>query len=106
MEGANGEECEKVTVVWSVLSAIVPEKLVPAPFLTVNIVELDQLCTGSLNVALIGEATVTLVAPLAGLVLVTVGGVLSVEAVEAAVVFDTSEDKGPILPALSTAAIL
>ncbi len=52
----------------------------PALFFTVNIVGLDQLCTGSLNVAVTGEVTAIPVAPLARLVPVTVGGVVSVGA--------------------------
>ena len=61
----------------SVLNVNVPAILVPAPFFTVNIAGLDQLCTGSLNVAAIDEVTGTPEAPLAGLVLVTEGGVVS-----------------------------
>ena len=70
-------ECEKVTVLRSVLNVIVPGKLVPAPFFTVNIVGLDQLCTGSLNVAVIEEVTTIPATPLAGLEPTTVGGILS-----------------------------
>ena len=36
-------------------------------------------CTGSLNLAVIEESSATPVAPLAGLVLLTVGGILSPE---------------------------
>ena len=63
----------------SVLNVNVPAILVPAPFFTANIAGLDQLCTGSLNVAAIDEVTGTPEAPLAGLVLVTEGGVVSDE---------------------------
>ena len=83
VEDKNDEECEKLTVLRSVLNDNVPGKLVPALFFTVNIVVLDQLWIDSLNVAATGEVTATPVVPLAGLVLVTVGGVLSVD-VEAA----------------------
>src|SRR5438093_891617 len=41
------------------------------------VLETVELCTASLNVAVMGELTVTPVAPLAGLVLATVGGVVS-----------------------------
>jgi hypothetical protein len=84
VEDANSEECEKVTVLRSALNASVPGKLVPALFFTVNIEVLDQLCTASLNVAVTGEVTATPVTPLSGLVLTTVGGVVSEEDVELA----------------------
>ena len=54
-----------------------PEYWYPAPFFTVNIVGLDQLCTGSLNVAVIEEVTAIPLSPLAGLELTTVGEILS-----------------------------
>ena len=50
VENPSDEEGLKVTIFASVLNANVPEILVPAPFFTVNIVGLDKLCTGSLNV--------------------------------------------------------
>jgi len=77
VEYESGEECEKVTVLRSVLNANVPGKLVPALFFTVNIVGLDQLCTGSLNVAVIIEVTSIPAAPFAGLELTTVGAIVS-----------------------------
>ena len=77
VENPSDEEGLKVTVFASVLNANVPAILVPAPLFTVNIVGLDQLCTGSLNVAVIEEVTATPVAPLSGLVIMTDGGVVS-----------------------------
>src|SRR6476659_3783128 len=98
VEGANGEECVKVTVLRSELKANAPGKVVPTLFFTVNMVELDQLCTGSLNVAVTGEVTATPVTPLAGLVLTTVGGVVSPAA---AVVNDHILSEAIALPARS-----
>ena len=77
VENPSDDEGLKVAVFASALNTNVPAILVPAPFFTVNIVEPDRLCTGSLNVAAIDEVTGTPEAPLAGLVLVTEGGVVS-----------------------------
>ena len=51
VENPSDDEGLKVAVFASALNTNVPAILVPAPFFTVNIVEPDQLCTGSLNVA-------------------------------------------------------
>src|SRR5438094_472620 len=53
------------------LTALLPVFKVKLVVLTV------ELCTASLNVAVMGELIATPVAPLAGIVLLTLGGVLS-----------------------------
>ena len=62
------------------VSATDPAIEVPALFFKVNVdVVTVALCIASLNVAVIEEAIGKPLAPLAGLVLVTVGGVVSTE---------------------------
>ena len=78
----------KVAVFVALSYVTVPAILVPALFLSVNVVPVTvALGTASLNVALIEEPTATPVAPLVGDLLVTVGGVVS-DCVCAAVVND------------------
>ena len=75
---------------------------VPALFFSVNVEVLTVAgCTASLNVALIEEVTATPVAPPDGVVLVTVGGVLSGGGVVAAVVNDQLVAGVRKLPAMS-----
>ena len=62
----------------SALNDTVPEILVPALFLSKNVEPVTvDLCTGSLKLAVIKEVVGIPVAALAGLVVTTVGGVVS-----------------------------
>ena len=81
VEAAREELGLKVAVLASVvLNDTVPEIRVPALFFKVYVdVVTVELCTASLNVATIEELTGTPIAPPAGLALITVGGVVSME---------------------------
>jgi hypothetical protein len=95
-EGASGDDGSRVAVFLSALSVTEAGMVVPPSFsVNVAVVIVDGFIA-SLNVARILAVTTTLVAPLAGLVLTTVGLTVSMDIV-------TAVDSGEVFPAASLA---
>jgi hypothetical protein len=94
----------KVAVFVGASYVTVPEILDPPVGLSVNVVPVTvELCRSSLNVAVTDELTATPGAPSAGVLLVTVGGVLSACA---AVVNDHTLFEANALPAMSLTPVV
>jgi len=79
LEGASGDDGVNTPVLPSTFSFIFPAIVVPVLFFSTKVLELTvEDSTASLNITEITEVDGTFVAPLTGLVLVTVGKVESV----------------------------